>query len=348
MHTSPRIPVPNGFSRRTLLLGSAALALSACGADDSSGTDVSASGDGFPVTVEHTFGTATVKSEPKRIVVVGLTEQDTLLALGHVPIATTEWYGEEPYAVWPWAKEKLGDAKPTVLKQTDGIEFEKIAALRPDLIIGTNSGMSEDDYKKLSKLAPTVAMPKGGTQYFSPWDVQTVLVAKAVGKESEGKKLVADVKAGYADVAKKHPEFAGKTATFAQGAPYEGVLYVYQDGLNTQFLTYLGFDITPGLEKYSKEKGTQAQISAENLDVIDADVIVFATDSDEELGKLKAVETYRNLAAVEGRQSVYTGHVLAGAIYFMTPLSLQYALDKLVPQLEAAVNGTAPQAIVTA
>ena len=32
---------------------------------------------GFPATVEHAFGTTTVPKRPERIVVVGLTEQDT-------------------------------------------------------------------------------------------------------------------------------------------------------------------------------------------------------------------------------------------------------------------------------
>ena len=70
---------------------------------------------------------------------VGLTEQDTILALGYKPIATSERYGEQPYAVWPWARAALGDAKPKVLQTEDGFDFEGIAALRPDLILGVNS-----------------------------------------------------------------------------------------------------------------------------------------------------------------------------------------------------------------
>ena len=39
-----------------------------------------------------------------------LTEQDDLLALGVVPIAITDWFGGEPFGVWPWAPPKLGGA----------------------------------------------------------------------------------------------------------------------------------------------------------------------------------------------------------------------------------------------
>ncbi len=82
-----------------------------------------------------------VPAEPQRVVSVGLTEQDMLLALGVVPVGVTEWYGEHPYAAWPWAVEALGDAEPTVLVNNDGFDFEAIAALDPDLIIGTNAGI---------------------------------------------------------------------------------------------------------------------------------------------------------------------------------------------------------------
>ena len=43
---------------------------------------------------------------------------------------------------------------------------------------------------------------------------------------------------------------------------------------------------------------------------------------------------------------MFTDGVLAGAIYFISPLSLPYVLDRLTPQLEAAVAGKAPRRIV--
>ena len=141
----------------TAVLLTAAL-VAGCGADEpDSGPPAAPPADAaFPADVEHKFGSTTVPAQPERIAVVGLTEQDTVLALGHKPIATTEWYGDQPDAVWPWAQDELGDAKPTVLSNADGFQFEKIAALRPDLIIGNNAGMQRADYEKLSKLAPTV------------------------------------------------------------------------------------------------------------------------------------------------------------------------------------------------
>jgi iron complex transport system substrate-binding protein len=81
--------------------------LAGCGtgggsADGSGGEATASAGEGaFPTKVEHKYGTTTVPVRPRRIVSVGLTEQDTILALGYKPIATTEWYGEQPYFISP-------------------------------------------------------------------------------------------------------------------------------------------------------------------------------------------------------------------------------------------------------
>ena len=89
----------------------------------------------FPVTIDHKYGSTTIEAEPKRVVVVGLREQDALLALGVVPVATTEWYGKHPGAIFPWAKDELGDAKvPTVLTtdRRHRDREDRRAAARPD------------------------------------------------------------------------------------------------------------------------------------------------------------------------------------------------------------------------
>jgi iron complex transport system substrate-binding protein len=334
--------------KRAIALLGALIALAGCGSSDEPAETESAVGGGaFPAKVEHKFGVTTVPAKPKRIVVVGLTEQDVVLELGFKPSATTEWYGEQPYAVWPWAREALGDAKPTVLHTDDGFEFEKIAALQPDLIIGVNAGITREDYDKLSQLAPTVASPEGGTDYFSPWDRQVELIAAALGKPEEGKRLVREVEDAYAQAAEANPEFHGTTATFAQNGFYSGLLYVYPPGLNTEFLTMLGFEINPKLEPLVERDGEQVGISPERLDVIDTDVILFATEKPADIPAFEKVPTFGKLRAVAENRSVYTDGTLAGAIYFMTPLSLRYVLQHLPDQLADAVAGKAARRIVS-
>jgi iron complex transport system substrate-binding protein len=323
-------------------------ALAGCGSDSSTSETAESSGSAegaFPAKVEHKFGTTMVPSKPERIVSVGFTEHDTVLALGEKPIATSEWYGDHPYATWPWARDELGSSKPTVLNNGDGFEFEKIAALRPDLILGVNAGMTKEDYEKLSQLAPTIATPRGGTDWFSDWDAQVPLIAAALGKPDEGRALVKRVKDGYAKVAAEHPEFEGKTATFVQNGFYDGLIYAYQDGLATDFLTMLGFEINPKLTPLVENRGEQVGISEERMDVLEADTIVFATEKPEDLTALKKVPTFGKLDPVANNRAVYTSPTLAGAMYFMTPLSLEYVLEELPPQLEKAVAGEAPQRV---
>jgi hypothetical protein len=89
------------WSRRGFLAMAGATGLLVAGAR-AGGMVASAAPNTGGVTVTHAFGTTFVPAPPKRVVSAGFTEQDDLLALGVVPIATTEWFGDEPYAAWPW------------------------------------------------------------------------------------------------------------------------------------------------------------------------------------------------------------------------------------------------------
>ena len=71
-----------------------------------------------------------------------------------------------------------------------------------------------------------------------------------------------------------------------------------------------------------------------------------ATEKPSDIAALKKTPTFDKLAAVSERRSVYTDATLAGAMYFISPLSLPYVLEHLTPQLEAAVAGEAPQKVV--
>lgn len=102
----------------------------------------------FPVTIEHKYGSTTIVKTPERVVSVGYNDHDALLALGIVPVAVREWFGDQPFATWPWAEDELGNAEPEVLA-TGELDFERIAALQPDLIIGLYSGLTEDEYTTL-------------------------------------------------------------------------------------------------------------------------------------------------------------------------------------------------------
>lgn len=340
------------FTMTTALAMGAALLLSSCAGASSSTSDGAAvqdsgSGGSFPVTVEHAFGETTIDAEPQRVVVVGYTEQDTVLALGVQPVGVTEWYGEQPYATWPWAQDALGDATPEVLSADDGFEYEKIAALTPDLIIGTNAGLTDEDYAQLSDIAPTIAHSGDYTQYFEPWDVQARSIGAALGKAEEVEGLIDGIATKFADARAAHPEFEGASAVFLQNAFYDGAAIAYQNGLSTGFLTGLGFVVPSEIDRFAPaEGGGQANIPLENLSVLDvADVLLWGTENPADRTALESEPVYEGLRAVEDGRQVFTDGVTAGAIYFTSLLSLPYVIDKLTPAFASTLAGNGPATI---
>ena len=74
------------------------------------------------------------RAAPERVVVAGLREQDALLALGIVPVATTEWFGTRPGEVFPgretsWATRGCRGAR---LRRRPPVRENRRAAPGPD------------------------------------------------------------------------------------------------------------------------------------------------------------------------------------------------------------------------
>ena len=266
----------------------AALALAACGDDDETSAGPAAApttqaeAGVFPVTFEHKYGSTTIEEAPERVAVVGLREQDALLALGVVPVATTEWYGEHPGAIFPWARDELGDAEPpTVLSYRDGIEVEKVAATRPDVIIGVYSGMTKKEYETLSRLAPVVAQPKGEPDYGSSWQEETLTTGEAVGKPDEAQALVEETERLIADAAAANPDFAGQQGAVV--SDYQGVFVYGPSDVRSRVLVELGFEYPPALrDAFPEEFG--GQLSEERMDALDVGTLVWFADGEREQG----------------------------------------------------------------
>lgn len=335
--------------QRTRLTAVAASALllfgaTACGSgesDDAAAPADNAQKGAYPVTLDHKYGDTTLTSEPQRIVTVGLSDQDAVLALGKVPVGTTEWLGEFKGAIGPWAEKALGDKpRPTVLHDDGtGPQVEKIASLRPDLILALYSGLTKDQYRTLSKIAPVVAQPEDGPDWSISWQDQTEQVGKALGKSEEATKLIATTEKHITDAAAAHPEFQGKSAVMA--TPYQG-MYVYgpQDN-RSRLLNGLGFQLPTDLSTVVGD-AFGANISKERTDLLDTDAVVWiVTDPAKDTKKLHADPLYGKLGvAEEGREvMVKESSHFGSAISFVSPLSLPYTVDRLVPMLAAAVDG---------
>lgn len=280
------------------------------------------------VTVRHVFGETKIPAAPQRVVSAGFTGQDDLLAVGVVPIAVTEWFGGEPFAVWPWARPELAGAQPTVLSLTDGIQVDQITGLKPDLIIATNAGLDADTYAKLSEIAPTIAQ-SGADAFFEPWKDQATSIGQAVFKNDQMTGLINGVDEKFKTAAVNNPQFNGKTALLLGGTLFRDSVQATTPGWRTDFLTQLGFTIPPVEELISRDK------MAAVLD--SADVLIWTTESDQDRDALLADPTIASLQATARNRHVFTTKDLAGAIAFASPLSYPLVADQLPPLLARAL-----------
>jgi iron complex transport system substrate-binding protein len=72
------------------------------------------------------------------------------------------------------------------------LNFEKIASVRPDLVLGVYSGITEKEYETLSEIAPTVVQSEEYVDFGAPWQDMTLTVGRALDREKKAGELVAD------------------------------------------------------------------------------------------------------------------------------------------------------------
>ncbi|MGH1503261.1 MAG: iron-siderophore ABC transporter substrate-binding protein [Acidimicrobiales bacterium] len=296
----------------------------------------------FPVTIEHKFGETVVDAEPERVVSIGYGEHDSILALGVVPVAVRDWYGEQPFATWPWAQDELGDAEPEVLPSTE-LNFEQLAALEPDLIIGISSGMTDEDYAKLAEIAPTVAQPGEFADYQTPWRDQLLVTGQVLGKSAEAETIIENIDALYADTAAAHPEFEGATAavTFF----FNELPGAYASGdVRAELLGELGL-ITPA--EFDELAGDQFyfSVSQEELAVLDTDVIVWIVSDPTGYAAIGEMPLRPTLDAYSEGREVVADPLVSGAFSHASPLSIEYVIETLVPELSLALDGDPATAV---
>jgi hypothetical protein len=159
------------------------------------------------VTISHKFGETKVPENPARVVTVGWNDQDFVLALGVVPIVTRAWFDE--YDNYPWVQEATG-GKGVATMGGDGIDYEAVAAAKPDVIFAVYESVDRPTYDRLSQIAPTVIQSGEYPDEETPWNVQLLLTGKALGKEAQAQALLDEVNAKIDEAKAANPAFAGK------------------------------------------------------------------------------------------------------------------------------------------
>jgi iron complex transport system substrate-binding protein len=290
------------------------------------------SSGGASVTITHLFGQTVIKEPPKRVVSAGYTEQDDLLAVGVVPIAVTNWFGDQPFAVWPWAQPKLGAAQPVVLNLDNGIAIDQIAGLKPDLIVAINAGMDADTYHKLSAIAPTIAQSDGDA-FFEPWKEQASAIGQAVFQADQMKSLIDAVDKQFVAVAQKNPQWQAKKALLMQGTLFQGTVVATTAGWRTDFLNQMGLVIADSIKPFAADH--RAVIPRDHIRAVlnSADVVIWTTESpDDQKALLADPEVAASQATAQNRH-IFTTKDQAGAIAFSSPLSYPLVADQLPGQI---------------
>jgi iron complex transport system substrate-binding protein len=315
----------------------AAAAVAGVSAGCSSPKPTAGAPGGEGVTITHLFGQTVIKQPPKRVVSAGYTEQDDLLAVGIVPVAVTNWFGDQPFAVWPWAQPKLGGAQPVVLNLDNGIPVDQIAGLKPDLIVAINAGVDADTYQKLSAIAPTVAQ-SGGDAFFEPWKDQAATIGQAVYQADQMKLLIDTVDKQLVAVAQNRPQWKAKKALLMQGRLFQGTVVASAAGWRTDFLNQMGLVIADSIKPFVTDH--RAVIPRDQIKAVldSADVVIWTTENPDDQKTLLADPEIAGSQATAQNRHIFTTKDQAGAISFASVLSYPMVADQLPPQISKVLG----------
>lgn len=329
-----------------LMLAATTLALAACGGgSDGASTEASgrADGGGFPVTVSQAVGDVTIDEEPLRVVALDYPSADAALALGVMPVGMCKvTYVDGGIQEWTRrAIDRLGGDPPELIDTEAGFPFETIQRLDPDVILATNTyPLIEESWDQLNAIAPVVGHVKGPGE--DDWRVGMRQVAKALGKEAEGKQAIAEVEAKIAAAQDRYPELEGKTVSIFNYVAGDG-LYVIneEDDASIRFFKQLGLaGLSPSVASLSGQEG-RAKVSAERYPELDADVVIGTSPDPAALDELEADQLFRAVPAVARGSFLGAEIGEATAMAFPSVLSVPYAVEELAGPVAEAASASA-------
>ncbi|GGJ98124.1 ABC transporter periplasmic component [Streptomyces camponoticapitis] len=246
----------------------------------------------FPRTVTHALGKTVLKARPERVIVLDVGEFDNVVSLGLEPVgyAPTEGAAAIPSYL------KKGAGSPKSVGTSNGLNLEAIAALKPDLILGSQL-RAADKYDELASIAPTVFSIRPGF----PWKENLRLNAAALDRSAEAEKALdaydAKVKALSDDIGADKP-----TISMVRYRPNETRLYG-----KASFIGIILQDI--GLPRPANQQinDLAIEVSPEEIDQADADWIFTGVYGDPKSTKRDAARAnplWKNLKAVRSGQAI--------------------------------------------
>ncbi|QTH59287.1 iron-siderophore ABC transporter substrate-binding protein [Corynebacterium hindlerae] len=327
------------------------LTLTACGDADTANQSTSNSAStadaqsAFPVTIKHAFGETTITKAPQRIASIGWANHEVPLALGQTPVGISKaTFGDDDNnGVLPWVEEKLtelgansGDKAPAIFDETDGVPFEQIANTKPDLILATYSGITQEDYDTLSKIAPVVAYPE--MAWGTSLEEMIEISSQALGKAEEGKKLTEELNTNIAMALDKYPNLKGKKVLFTSfggsSDPSKIGFYSIKDP-RMGFLTSHGLS-APNIvteqsataEKFWIEAATEKPEQFADVDLIISYSSGDASEDEKKVKEMQADPLLSKIPAIKDGHIAFLEQGPLGAAANPSPLAIPWAIDR--------------------
>lgn len=298
----------------------------------------------FPMTIKHGLGEITLEEKPENVVAIAWGNPDVPLALGVIPVGISEanFGPRDENGLLAWTAKAFEDAgvTPNVFDDTDGWDYEAISDCAPDVILAAYSGLSQEEYDRLSQIAPVVAYPD--IPWTTTWQEEAINDAKALGLEKEGIELVEKTEKLIADKLSQYPDLAGKRVAFAWLSEDDlGTFYIYTNNdPRAAFLSDLGFVMPESVKSLiTSDQDFSITVSAENADLLnDVDIIItYGTDSLVEA--MQADGRFANIPAVkDGAFVLLDSNDVLAAASTPTVLSIPYAIDNYLKALNDAAQ----------
>ena len=228
--------------------------------------------------IKHAIGTTKVPETPNRVVVLTNEATDNILALGVIPIgAVRSWWGN-PY--FEYIQSDLQEV-PVVGEEIQP-SLEKIAALKPDLIIGSKV-RHQGIYSQLSQIAPTVYSETLGAD----WKDNFTLYAKALNKEEKAQQMLDRWDRRVADFQSKMGDKLDREVSVVRFLPGQARIY-HQDNFAGKILKEIGFKRP---ESQQEDKFAD-EITLENISQADGDIIFYMTFDPEDGESIKLAQKW--------------------------------------------------------
>ncbi|NBD24384.1 ABC transporter substrate-binding protein [Paenibacillus glycinis] len=215
------------------------------------------------LTVNTSTGPFALKKKPKRIVTLSSSDTEIIYALGSKVVGRSTALG----AVYPPAAASVPE-----VGSTHGIEFEKLATLKADLVIASPALKTQQ--ATIEKLGPQVMFNSHNT--FTEIQASVRLYGRILGQETKAEQLIAKMNADVASL--KKPSAQPKTL-IVYGAPgsfvvalptsYPGNFLELAGGKNVAS-GFKGIDTMP----------QYADLSLERIVAANPDLILFITHGD--------------------------------------------------------------------